>query len=224
MKVDAKKLKIFLSDLGLVPKKDLEDAFRESVEKGTRFEDVLMKRKYIPAEEMDKLRAYVLGIPFVDLTDLEIDPEVLEIISEPVSRQYNAIAFDKKGSQLRIAMLDPDDLQFIDFVNKKTGFNVIPCMTNKKGIAKGLKLFQKSLQDEFGEMVGGPEMKALDDNGERIIVKKDNNEKDDIDPEKAAEDLPVIKIVDTLLKHAIIEGASDIHIEPEEKDVVIRYR
>ncbi|MCK4919209.1 MAG: Flp pilus assembly complex ATPase component TadA [Candidatus Pacebacteria bacterium] len=223
MKVDDKDLKIFLNDLGFISKKDLESAFSEAKKSGKSFGDVLVKKKLIPLEEMEKLQAYVLGIPFVDLTKIEIDPEVLHIISEPVSKQYGAIAFEKKGSQLRIAMLEPNDLQFIDFISKKTGLNVIPCITNKKGIKKGLKLFQKSLEAEFGEMVGGVDAIGLDD-GEKIIIKKDKSEGEDVDLEKAAEDIPVIKIVDTLLKHAIIEGASDIHIEPEEKDVVIRYR
>ncbi len=224
MKVDDKKLKLFLSDLGLVPKKDLEAAFSEAKKSQRSFGDVIAERKLVPADEMEKLQAYVLGIPFVDLTEIEINPEILHIISEPVSRQYKAIAFEKKDSQLRVAMIDPNDLQFLDFISKKTGLRIVPCMTNKKGIAKALKLYQKSLQAEFGEMVGGNDLATFGDDGEKVIVKKDNNEKEDVDLEKAAEDLPVIKIVDTLLKHAILEGASDIHIEPEEKDVVIRYR
>jgi len=223
MKVDDKDLKIFLNDLGLVSKKDLESAFIESKKDEKSFGDVLVEKKLVSPEEMEKLQAYVLGIPFVDLTKMEIDPEVLHIISEPVSRQYGAIAFEKNDLQLRVAMLEPNDLQFIDFISKKTGLNVIPCITNKKGIEKGLKLFQKSLEAEFGEMVGVADATCLDD-GEKIIIKKDKSEAGDVDLEKAAEDMPVIKIVDTLLKHAIIEGASDIHIEPEEKDVVIRYR
>jgi len=223
MRVDDKRLKAFLSDLGLIPKDVLEAAFSEAVNTGKTFGEVLLEKKLVPVDEMEKVQAYVLGIPFVDLTDIDIEPEVLKIISEPVSRQYSAISFEKKDKQLRVAMLEPNDLQFIDFISKKTGLNIIPCMTNKKGIEKGLSLFQKSLKAEFGEMVGRSDIKGLND-GDKVVVKKDKSEKYGIDLEKAAEDLPVIKIVDTLLKHAIIEGASDIHIEPEEKDVVIRYR
>jgi len=149
----------------------------------------------------------------------------LRIISEPVSRQYNAIAFDRQGDQLKVAMLDPNDLQFIDFINKKTGLKVIPCLANEEGIKKALMMFQKSLKAEFGEMVGDVDMSADDKDEINMVIKPDDDKGDaNVDLKKAAEDLPVIKIVDTLLKHAILEGASDIHIEPEERDVVIRYR
>ena len=223
MRVNDKKLKIFLSDLGAIPKDALEAAFSEAKDSGKTFGDVLLEKKLVPVEEMEKAQAYIFGVPFVELAEIEIEPEILKIISEPMSRQYSAIAFEKKDKQLRVAMLEPNDLQFIDFISKKTGLEIIPCMTNKKGIEKALKLFQKSLKAEFGEMVGGSDMIDLD-NQDKVISKNNIGEKESVDLEKAAEDLPVIKIVDTLLKHAIIEGASDIHIEPEEKDVVIRYR
>ncbi|MCK5490287.1 MAG: Flp pilus assembly complex ATPase component TadA [Candidatus Pacebacteria bacterium] len=223
MRVNDKKLKIFLSDLGAIPKDALEAAFSEAKDSGKTFGDVLLEKKLVPVEEMEKAQAYIFGVPFVELAEIEIEPEILKIISEPMSRQYSAIAFEKKDKQLRVAMLEPNDLQFIDFISKKTGLEIIPCMTNKKGIEKALKLFQKSLKAEFGEMVGGSDMIDLDDQ-DKVISKNNIGEKESVDLEKAAEDLPVIKIVDTLLKHAIIEGASDIHIEPEEKDVVIRYR
>jgi len=225
MQVEDRQLKLFLLDFGLVEKEKLEQALEESIEKNKKLEDVLIESKAVTDEDLNKLKAYILGIPFVDLKNGEINPDILKIISEPVSRQYNAIAFDKQGTQLKIAMLDPNDLQFIDFISKKTGFKVVPCLTDKESIKKALKLFQKSLKAEFGEMVDGIEITDDDKDDLKMII--DSDEKQDekgVDLKKAAEDLPVVKIVDTLLKHAIIEGASDIHIEPEEKDVVIRYR
>ena len=225
MQVEDKQLKLFLSDFGLIEKEKLDKAFNESIEKNKKFEDVLIKSKTISKEDLDKLKAYILGIPFVDLRNSEIDPDVLRIISEPVSRQYNAIAFDRQGDQLKVAMLDPNDLQFIDFINKKTGLKIIPCLANEEGIKKALMMFQKSLKAEFGEMVGDVDMSADDKDEINMVIKPDDDKGDaNVDLKKAAEDMPVIKIVDTLLKHAILEGASDIHIEPEERDVVIRYR
>ncbi|MDF1498093.1 MAG: ATPase, T2SS/T4P/T4SS family [Patescibacteria group bacterium] len=225
MQIDEGQLKSFLTDFGLISKKNIEIAIKEAQEKNKKLEDVIIDKKLISHEELLKLKAYVLGIPFVDLKKGEINPEVLKLISEPVSRQYKAVAFDKQGSQLKVAMIDPNDLQFIDFISKKTGLKIVPCLTDEEGLKKALKFFQKSLKAEFGEMVGNVEINENGEEGEKLIISSGDKEDDKkADLKKAAEDLPVVKIVDTLLKHAILESASDIHIEPEEKDVVIRYR
>jgi len=225
MQVEDNQLKLFLSEFNLISQKDLDSVLSEAKNKNEKLKDVILKKKLISEEELDKLTAYILGIPFVDLKKSEIKPEVLKIIPEPVSKQYKAVAFEKRGKQLKVAMLDPGDLQFIDFISKKTGLEIIPCLTNEEGLKKALQFFQKSLKAEFGEMVGGAGFLEQEGEGEGFVIKSGEKEEGiNLDLRKAAEDLPVIKIVDTFLKHAILQQASDIHIEPEEKDVVIRYR
>jgi type IV pilus assembly protein PilB len=227
MQVEDQQLKLFLLDFGLISKKDVSDSLKEAQEKNKKLEEIILEKELISQEELSKLKAYILGIPFVDLKKSEIDPDVLKIIPEPMARQYNAVAFDKQGNQLKIAMLDPNDLQFLDFIGKKTGLKIIPCFTDKEGIKRALKFFQKSLKAEFGDIVKevGGDKEESDEIDEKLVIKSGEDGKGEtIDLRKAAEDLPVVKIVDTLLKHAILQGASDIHIEPEEKDVVIRYR
>ena len=226
MQVEDQQLKLFLLDFGLISKKDVNDSFKEAQKSKKKLEEIILKKKLISQEELNKLKAYILGIPFVDLKESEIDIDVLKIIPESMARQYNAIAFDKSGNQLKVAMLDPNDLQFLDFIGKKTSLKIIPCFTDKDGIKRALQLFQKSLKAEFGDIV--KEVGGVEENDgidEKLIIKSGEDDKEEmIDLKKAAEDLPVVKIVDTLLKHAILQSASDIHIEPEEKDVVIRYR
>lgn len=227
MQVEDNQLKLFLSEFNLISQKDLDLALGEAKNKNEKLEDVILKKKLISKEELDKLTAYILGIPFVNLKKSEIKPEILKIIPEPVSRQYKAVAFEKRGKQLKVAMLDPGDLQFIDFISKKTGLEVIPCLANEEGLKKALQFFQKSLKAEFGEMVVGAGFleQEGEGEGEGFVIKSGEEEEGiNLDLRKAAEDLPVIKIVDTFLKHAILQQSSDIHIEPEEKDVVIRYR
>jgi len=223
MQVEDSQLKVFLLDFGLISKEDLKVALSEAKKDNEKLGEIILKKKLISKEELNKLKAYILGIPFVDLKESEIDSDILKIIPEPVSRQYKAIAFDKQGVQLKVAMLDPNDLQFIDFISKKTGLKIVPCLADEEGIKSSLKLFQKSLEAEFGEMVG--DVNVSEGEGEELVIKSgDDDEEIHVDLKKAAEDLPVIKIVDTFLKHAILQGASDIHIEPEEKAVVVRYR
>jgi len=226
MQVEDQQLKLFLLDFGLISKKDVNDSLKEAQKNDERLEEIILKKKLISQEELNKLKAYILGIPFVDLKNSEIDPDVLKIIPESMAKQYNAVAFDKQGNQLKIAMLDPNDLQFLDFIGKKTGLKIIPCFTDKKSIKKALQFFQKSLKAEFGDIV--KEVGGIGENNEideKLVIKSgEDGEEEGVDLKKAAEDLPVVKIVDTFLKHAILQNASDIHIEPEEKDVVIRYR
>ena len=221
MQVEDQQLKMFLMESELLSKKDLEAVLIEAKKSGKKLDEIIIEKGLITEDEINNFKAYILGIPFIDLGENEIEESVLKIIPEQVARQYNAVAFSKEGNQLKIAMLNPGDLQFIDFISKKTGLEIVPCLTNKKGLKKALKAFQKSLKAEFGDI--GIEDIAGNEKDLIVKVKKENGE-EDTDLKKAAEDLPVVKIVDTFLKHAILQGASDIHIEPEEKDVIIRFR
>lgn len=222
MPINEKQLGNFLLDAGLLTQEQLATATKAVRQEKISLAAAIAKGKWVKEEELSKAKAYVMGVPFVNLKESEIQSEVLHIIPENVARQYKAVAFEKQGQTLKVAMLDPNDLQFIDFLSKKTGFTIIPCLTDEEGIKRGLKQFQKSLQAEFGDLVGN-----APEEGE-LVIKQDGEENEEgaggLDLRKAAEDLPVVKIVDTLLKHAILEGASDIHVEPEEKDVIIRYR
>ena len=224
MRVEDQQLKTFLLESGILSKKNLEAVLKETRKSNERLDEVIVKRGFATEEEINNLKAYILGIPFINLENKEIKKSILEIIPEQVAKQYNAIAFDKQGDKLKVAMLNPGDLQFIDFIGKKTGLKIVPCLTSKKGLKKALRLFQKSLKAEFGD-IG---IKDLTSDKEDLIVKidkkEDEKDMDDVDLKKAAEDLPIVKIVDTFLKHAILQEASDIHIEPEEKDVIIRFR
>ncbi len=224
MKVDPSQLKAFLLDSGLVNKKQLEKCEKEAQKINQKLEDVLVKEGLIKEEELVKLKAYILGIPFVNLEEEKISPEVLQIIPEPIARKQNIVAFRRAGRNLEVAMLDPDDLQTIEFIKKKANLRILPRLTSAESIKNVLHQYQKSLEAEFGEMISH-EAKAAP-----IITKLEPREagageelpKEEL--EKAAQDLPIIKIVDTLIKHAILQKASDIHIEPMEKELVVRYR
>ena len=223
MQIDDQQLKSFLMNAGLVDKKELEKARKKSLKSGNKLEEILVEDNLVSQDKIDKLKAYILGIPFIDLTREEIPKEIVEVIPEPVARKYQVVAFKRKGHELKVAMIDPSDLQILDFIRKKTGFEIVPCLTNKEGIKYVLKQYQRSLEAEFGDII------HREENEEEILAegkvsKPKKKGEDGVDLKKEAEDLPIVKIVDTLLKHAIVEGASDIHIEPEEKDVMVRYR
>lgn len=211
MQVENIQLKAFLLDSNLLEGKIIEDNFKEASKSNKRLGDLLVEKKLITEIELRKLYAYILGIPYVDLEKESIRAEVLQTIPEPIAKKYSIVAFEKDGKNLKVAMKNPDDLQTIDFIRKKTGLKIVPCLTNDESIVAILKQYEKSLKAEFSDII--------DKNSAEIAIESDDN-----DLEKIAQDLPIIRIVDTLIKHAILQSASDIHIEPDEKEVRVRYR
>jgi type IV pilus assembly protein PilB len=115
-------------------------------------------------------------------------------------------------------MLDVADLPAIDFIKKKVGLKILPRLTDTESMREALRLYQKTLKDEFGDIIM-KESSAL-----KVVDEESGEEVSEEYLKKMAEDLPVVRIVDTLLRHAIIQGASDVHVEPMEESVLVRYR
>jgi len=210
-----------LLDAGLVAEKQFNAAFKKAEKTNQKVGDVLVAESLITEEELIKLEAYILGIPFVNLEKEKIEPEVLKIIPEPIARSNNIVAFRKKENDLEVAMLDPEDLRTIEFIKKTANLRILPRLTTSESIKQVLKQYQKTLEAEFGEMIKkeAKGIKAVQEIKEGVPAITESEEL-----KKAAGELPVIRIIDTLLRHAILQRASDIHIEPTEKEVVVRYR
>lgn len=211
MRITDEQLKLFLLDSNLIPKDKLDEASKEAVKQQKRLGDTLLELNLIDEAGLQKVYAYVLGIPFVDLTKEAVPLDILQIVPEPIARKYNIVSFERQGQNLKVAMLNPEDLQTIDFIKKKSGLRIVPCLTTKESIQATLRSYEKSLKAEFGDML-------------EITAENPKEGEDHGNLEKMATDLPVVRIVDTLLKHAILQSASDIHIEPDEKEVRVRYR
>jgi type IV pilus assembly protein PilB len=218
MKVETKKLKLFLLDSGLISSKDIIEAEKKIKKTGEDFGEALVGNGKISEDDLRRLEAYILGIPFVGLEKEKIDFAVLSLIPEPIARNHNIVAYRKNKDDLEVAMLDPEDLGTIDFIKKKAGLKILPRLTNSKSIKSALSQYQESLQAEFGDIVK-KEAESL-----KVVSSSAGGGESEGDLKKMAEDIPVVRIVDTLLKHAILQRASDIHIEPMEKEVLVRYR
>ena len=216
MRVDDSQLKAFILDAELVSKEKLAQAEKKAKKTNQKLAQILVKEKIISQGQLNKLQAYILGIPFVNLEKETIPKEILQIIPEPIARRHNIIAFRKKGKELEVAMLNPADLQTIEFIKKKSDLKILPRLTNSVSIKTALKQYQKTLEAEFGELIK--------EESKIVTLQEKIGEESKEELEKAAEQMPIIKIVDTLLKHAILQQASDIHIEPLEKEVIVRYR
>lgn len=219
MHIDESELENFMTDSGLVSDKEIKLARSEADEKGTSIGKILVNKGSLSEDDLRRMQAYILGIPFVDLKNQKLDFTVLSLIPEPIARNHNIIAFKKTNDSLEVAMLNTEDLTAIDFIKKKVGLKILPRLTDDESMKWALLSYQKTLKAEFGDIIQ-KEAVSL----KMVSDKIGGGDEADGELKKLAQDIPVVRIVDTLLKHAIIQNASDIHIEPEENQVLVRYR
>jgi type IV pilus assembly protein PilB len=196
-----------------VARKDIDAAEKEAADRHLTLGTSLVSRGNLSEDDLRRLQAHMMGIPFVSLTGTKIDLQVLSLIPEPIARTHNIVAYKKTPEALEVAMLDTNDLPAINFIKKTVGLKILPRLTDDASMKAALVQYQKSLKDEFGDII-------------RTAARALGNpsESDAKSLERLAEDVPVVKILDTLLRHAITQNASDIHIEPMEDKLLVRYR
>ncbi|MAF59401.1 MAG: ATPase, T2SS/T4P/T4SS family [Candidatus Pacebacteria bacterium] len=214
MYIDDKQLKDFVISSGIVSRSVVEDAETEG---GIPVGEALVSRGEITEDDLRRIHANILGIPFINL-DMNISPKVLFKIPEPISRGHNVIAYGEKDSGIEVAVLNIEDLKYLDFLRRGRGMNVLARLTDADSMRFALKQYQRALRNKFGDIIsreassltslteresGGVSLRAL-----KIHAREE----------------AIVKIVDTLIQHALLQKATDIHIEPQESEVLIRYR
>lgn len=185
-----------------------------AVKTPTPWEDFLIDKKALTEADLLKVKSEEFNVPIVDLHDQEIPEPVLNLVPEPIARRHKVISFAKGKEDISLAMMDPTDLQTKEFIKKKTGLEVKVFLIGKSSLDFGVAKYHNNLEGEIKHMV---------DEGKKDEVSTGNGELDD-QLKKMAEEIPIIRVVDTLFEYAVIEKASDIHIEPQENSVVVRYR
>ncbi len=175
---------------------------------------LLVEKKVIEEEQLTALAAPFFDTEYKNLKDMgQIPKEVLLLVPEPIARRHKVIAFGKEKDKLNIGMVDPSDLETRDAIKKKTDLQIVPFLISPSSLEYGLKQYHTSLEAEFAKIVSKQEKEGV--TGPESVTEK---------LKEMAEEIPVVRVVDTLLEYAIFEKASDIHIEPAEKEVMVRYR
>lgn len=201
-----KTLKSILSKLApSLTEEQLEEAAEKAKTSGKALEEILVSDGLVEENTLYKNVGDFFNTPFITLKGKEIDKETLNIIPSLVAGTHQVVAFEKNDGQLSLAMTDPTDIQTIEFLHRKTGLNTKIFVTTPSDLKDALHRYHAELKDEFSS-----------------ISSKKTTSGGDL--KKAAQELSIIKMTNSILEHAVYEGASDIHIEPEEKDVTIRYR
>ena len=173
-------------------------------------QDVVIKNNLISEKELTNLYAEEIEVPFVELKAPEIKHEILKLLPERIARQYNAVVFDiEKDETKLVAMEDPDDIQALNFLQKQLGNKIKVHITTTSSLQSALDQYRGNISSELTKVI------ANDDT---------TPEEEDVDENDLAEDSPVAQTVNIIIEYGIKSGASDIHIEPREQFVVIRYR
>ncbi|MFC1663179.1 GspE/PulE family protein [Patescibacteria group bacterium] len=196
-----------IKDGQLLADNELKEAIKKAKAKKANLAEFIIQDHIIDENSLYESAANYFKIPFVDLKNQVIRRDILSILPEPIVQKHKVIAFEKDEKSIKLAVIDPSDLQTFEFIEKKTGLKPELHLTSPSSIQEVLKQFHKGLKAEFQDIT---QEKGKLETAQSL--------------KELAEDLPVIKMVDTLLEYAIFEGASDIHIEPMEKGMIVRYR
>ncbi len=198
-----------LVERGLLKDEKKIEEINDQVEKGVDLRQAVVETDLVDDESYTKVAAEVLGFPYIDVREKTIPREVLTIIPESMARGHMIVAYEQTPSVLRVAMADPTDRQIVEFIRKKVDLPVEVAMSSLSAMRDVLGVYQQSLEVEMSNVLS-EDLSKVDFSDE--------------DLSKVADELPVISVTQAILKHAILEGASDIHMEPTEKKVVVRYR
>jgi len=195
----------------LITQEQLNRAKDEMKRTGLSIIKALEKLKFINEEDVANVRASSLGLPYMDLREYVIDSEVTKLIPENVAKKHKMVPLFKVGTSLTVAMFNPQDIVALDQARKMSGMDTIePVVASETGIQKILDTYYGALET-VDEIVD-----SIDIN--RLVVK------DDKDLAEVAEEAPVVKLVSLIISKAVRERASDIHIEPEARTLLVRNR
>lgn len=210
MSILPEKLKEIVVREGYVSEKEFDQAAKAAKDVGRPLEDILIFRGLVNEQSLGQLIAEYYKVPFVSLRHRIIPLETLGVIPEKLARSHRVLPFEKTEKELHLAMEDPEDFEAMEFVKRQTGLKIKPFLATPEAITKALSQYKKNILTEFKKIITENIKKT------KILDSKDLS--------KVAIDLPVVKILDTLLQYAAAERASDLHIELLADGLVIRFR
>lgn len=210
MRISDNTIEKILKQGGIFTESQLAD-LKTTAERSKRtLQETIIEDKVLEERELAKLVGDYIGTPFVEIEPKDIPDDVLKRIPEHIARQYNVVLFavDEDGAPM-LAMEDPDDVQALNFIQKEIGYNLRVFLATKSNILDCLENYRGDVNDELDEV---------------IAIQRDDSDAENAKEEEFAEDSPIAQTVNLLLEYAIKSHASDIHIEPREEFVQVRYR
>src|SRR5438552_2118345 len=205
----------------VITQEQLTQATKVQKETNCRLGSALVKLGFLTDEDVTNFLSRQYGVPAINLSYFEIDPTVVKLIPFETAKRYQILPLSRVGASLTIAMVDPTNVFAMDDIKFMTGFNIEPVVASETAIMErieqayaGPEAEQENLEDIISSMGEEAELE----------LQADAEELNASDLEKSAEEAPIVKLVNLILTDAVKRGASDIHIEPYEKEYRVRFR
>jgi len=210
-----------LTKASLISQDQLKEALRVQKETGGKLGETLIKLGFVSEEDITECLSQQFGVPSINLQHFEIDGSVIKLIPGDVARKYNILPVNKTGATITIAMADPTNVFAMDDIKFMTGYNVEPVVASELGI-------KAAIDNYYGTTSSLELKKVMEDlqtqESADLEVLEEDEEMDVNALADSAEEAPVVKLCNLILTDAIKRGASDIHIEPYEKEYRVRFR
>jgi type IV pilus assembly protein PilB len=203
----------------IITSEQLEQANKVQKEQSCRLGSALVKLGFLTDEDVTNFLSRQYGVPAINLSYFEIDPAVVKLIPFETAKRYQILPLSRVGASLTIAMVDPTNVFAMDDIKFMTGFNIEPVVASESSIQSGIEKAYGTTQTDDLETV----MQSMNDDAD-VELQAEQEEVGLADLEKAADEAPVVKLVNLVLTDAVKRGASDIHIEPYEKEFRVRFR
>jgi type IV pilus assembly protein PilB len=202
----------------LISLQQLRKAQEDQAKSGQNLSYTLAKLGFISDKEITGFLSTQYHLPAVNLEEYEIEPDVLKLVTKDFCEKHKVLPLMRSGSSLIVSMADPTNLHAIDDIKFLTGFNVEPVISSETAIAQAIERYY-SAGPSYEEVMADFNLEDTD-----IDFAAEDDDVNAVELEKASEDAPVVRLVNVILLNAIRKGASDIHIEPYEKKMRVRYR
>ena len=206
----------------IITQEQLQQATKAQKEQNCRLSTALVKLAFLTEEDVTNFLSRQYGVPAINLAYFEIDPTVVKLIPFETAKRYQILPLSRVGASLTIAMVDPTNVFAMDDIKFMTGFNIEPVVASESSIVQGIDKAYGSAHEEDLEQV----MQTMNDLGEAADVElaAEQEEMELSQLERAADEAPIVKLVNLVLTDAVKRGASDIHMEPYEKEFRVRFR
>ncbi|MEK4004076.1 GspE/PulE family protein [Paenibacillus sp. FSL H3-0333] len=206
MAIMKKRLGDLLVDNGIISQEQLEEALVEQRKSKRKLGDLLITQGYITEQQLIEVLEFQLGIPHVSLFKYQIDPAITQIIPESMAKRYQVLPFMKEGSKLMVAMADPLDYFAIEDLRMSTGFRIEPAISSRDELTRAIARHY-GMRDSMSQMM--VELPTQEEIEETEITDEDS---------------PIVRLVNQMIQQAVSLRASDIHVDPGENNLSIRYR
>ncbi len=206
----------------VITSEQLEQASKLQKDTHCRLASALVKLGFLSDEDVTNFLSRQYGVPAINLSYFEIDSAVVKLIPFETAKRYQILPLSRVGASLTIAMVDPTNVFAMDDIKFMTGFNIEPVVASESSIVEGIEKAYGTSKEEELEQV----MQSMNDFGDAadVEVQSEEQELELKELEKAADEAPIVKLVNLVLTDAVKRGASDIHMEPYEKEFRVRFR